>query len=86
VDIIRRVARDGDPHPLRMSDDEDDLWAAQVPSAVCGNTWRMLHDSRHAAHFDFMGNFERHFGLFEGCGSAIPFDTVAQDSASGACC
>jgi len=32
VDIIRRVARDGDPHPLRMSDDEDDLWAAQVPS------------------------------------------------------
>jgi hypothetical protein len=32
VDIIRRVARDGDPHPLRMSDDEDDLWAAQVSS------------------------------------------------------
>lgn len=32
VDIIRRMARDGDPHPLRMSDDEDDLWAAQVPS------------------------------------------------------
>lgn len=32
VDIIRRVARDGDPHPLRMSDDEDDLWVAQVPS------------------------------------------------------
>jgi hypothetical protein len=32
VDVIRRVARDGDPHPLRMSDEEDDLWAVQVGS------------------------------------------------------
>ena len=32
VDIIRRMARERDPHPLRMSDSEDDLWAAQVPS------------------------------------------------------
>lgn len=32
VDIIRRTVRDGDPHPLRMSDDESDIWAVQVPS------------------------------------------------------
>jgi hypothetical protein len=32
VDIIRRAARDGDPHPLRMSAEDDDLWAVQVPS------------------------------------------------------
>lgn len=30
IDIIRRVARDDDPHPLRMSDDEGDFWAVQV--------------------------------------------------------
>lgn len=30
VDIIRRAAKDTDPHPLRMSDDEDDFWAVQV--------------------------------------------------------
>jgi hypothetical protein len=30
IDIIRRQATEGDPHPLRMSDDEDDFWAAQV--------------------------------------------------------
>lgn len=30
VDIIRRAAKDADPHPLRMSDDEDDFWAVQV--------------------------------------------------------
>jgi SAM-dependent methyltransferase len=27
---------------------------------VCGNTWHMLHDSRFAAHFDFIGDFSRH--------------------------
>jgi Nucleotidyltransferase len=32
VDVIRRMATDGDPHPLRMTDDENDLWAVQVPS------------------------------------------------------
>lgn len=30
IDIIRRSAVDGDPHPLRMSDDEDDFWAVQA--------------------------------------------------------
>lgn len=32
VDVIRRIAKDGDPHPLRMSPHEDDLWAVQVGS------------------------------------------------------
>lgn len=30
IDIIRRQARGDDPHPLRMSDEEDDFWAVQV--------------------------------------------------------
>ncbi len=30
VDILRRVAQEADPHPLRMSADEDDFWAVQV--------------------------------------------------------
>lgn len=30
VDIIRRAAKDADPHPLRLSDNEDDFWAVQV--------------------------------------------------------
>ena len=30
VDIIRRAAGVADPHPLRMSDDEEDFWAVQV--------------------------------------------------------
>lgn len=33
VDIIRREPVDGDPHPLRLSADEDDFWVAQAPNA-----------------------------------------------------
>ena len=56
---------------------------------VCGNTYRMLQESRFAPHFSFIGDFERHYGLFEGCGSAIPFDrsAAAADAAgAGGCC
>ncbi len=55
---------------------------------VCGNTWRMLAETRFAPHFEFIGNFDRHYGIFAGCGTTIPFDT-AQGSGSplsGACC
>jgi len=33
VDIIRREASEGDPHPLRLTDDEGDLWAVQARRA-----------------------------------------------------
>lgn len=52
---------------------------------VCGNTWRMLHDTRFREHFDFVGDFARHFGLFPGCGGSIPFVAEAARDA-GACC
>jgi hypothetical protein len=45
IDIIRRTAREGDPHPLRMSSSEDDLWAVQVSSGekmVAGRKFRQL--------------------------------------------
>lgn len=33
VDVIRRTAKGLDPHPFRMSADENDLWAVQVEGA-----------------------------------------------------
>lgn len=30
IDVIRRMQADGDPHPLRLSDDENDFWAVQA--------------------------------------------------------
>lgn len=52
---------------------------------VCGNTWRMLHDTRFAPHFEFIGDFSRHFGLFAGCGGGLPFDSGSPATVS-ACC
>lgn len=74
-------------HPDRFRlDKHHDIEAGKV-FAVCGNSWRMLHDTRFRPHFDFIGDFSRHYGLFEGCGDALPFDrTAAPAATSGACC
>ena len=54
--------------------------------SVCGNTWRMLHDSRFAEHFEFNGDFSHHQGLFEACGSSMPFDAEMECNESSSCC
>ena len=41
---------------------------------VCGNTYRMLRQSRFSPHFDYFGRFDKHFGIFENCGVNIPFE------------
>lgn len=58
---------------------------------VCGNTWKMLHDTRFKDHFDFIGNFDRHYGIFEGCGTSLPFESATTESSikggeGGGCC
>jgi arsenite methyltransferase len=52
---------------------------------VCGNTWRMLHETRFAPHFDFIGDFGRHYGLFAGCGGGLPFDAKSPSTAISCC-
>ena len=54
--------------------------------AVCGNTLRMLSESRFRPHFDFIGDFSRHYGLFAGCGGGVPFDTHAPAGQASGCC
>jgi SAM-dependent methyltransferase len=54
---------------------------------VCGNSWKMLAETRFAPHFDFIGDFSRHFGIFAGCGTSLPFDAAAAGAvASSGCC
>lgn len=52
---------------------------------VCGNSWKMLAETRFAPHFDFGGDFRRHFGVFPRCGGSLPFD-VSQDAQAAPCC
>ncbi|CAE8656916.1 unnamed protein product [Polarella glacialis] len=51
---------------------------------VCGNTWRMLHDTRFKQHFDFLGSFDTHFGIYGGCGTLIPY-ACAQSGGTAGC-
>jgi arsenite methyltransferase len=54
---------------------------------VCGNSWRMLADTRFAPHFDFVGDFGTHYGIFPDCGTSLPFTTSsAPAKASSPCC
>lgn len=53
---------------------------------VCGNTWRMLADTRFAPHFQFVGDFSTHYGIFPGCGTSIPFAAGTTPASGGSCC
>jgi len=54
---------------------------------VCGNTFRMLRESRFAPYFKFIGDRITHYGIFPGCGTAMPFGADGSGlETSGACC
>ena len=54
---------------------------------ICGNSWKMLADTRFAQHFDFFGDFSVHYGVFPDCGIAMPFDSGSgAESQPAACC
>jgi ubiquinone/menaquinone biosynthesis C-methylase UbiE len=76
-------------HPDRFELDEHHIMETGKIFPVCGNTYRMLSQTRFAEHFDFFGSWENHYGIFPGCGKQMPFTTDAadnQDAQSGACC
>lgn len=83
--VIYRGTIADHPHHIRLDKHHNISTGKVFP--VCGNTWQMLSKTRLAPHFDFIGDFSRHYGLFEGCGDQLPFDnTGAQASGSGSCC
>jgi arsenite methyltransferase len=80
--VIYRGTVPGHAHSFVL-DKHHDMQTGRV-FPVCGNTWHMLHDTRLHQHFDFIGDFSRHFGLFAGCGGELPFSKDAGQS--GSCC
>ena len=74
------------PH-MFVLDKHHEIEAGKV-FAVCGNTYRMLHESRFAPHFEFIGSWETHYGLFGDCGGETPFDgaMIGDAATSGSCC
>jgi SAM-dependent methyltransferase len=82
--VVYRGSIPGSPQRFVL-DKHHDIEAGRV-FPVCGNTWRMLHDTRFAPHFDFIGSFERHYGLFTGCGGGLPFDEALGAAGAAGCC
>lgn len=72
-------------HPHRFDLDLHHAMQTGRIFPVCGNTYRMLQESRFAPHFSFIGDFSRHFGLFPGCGGAMPF-AAGPATANDGCC
>mmetsp|Transcript_23589 Transcript_23589/g.53841 ORF Transcript_23589/g.53841 Transcript_23589/m.53841 type:complete len:260 (-) Transcript_23589:169-948(-) len=68
-------------------DDHHEMETGKV-FPVCGNTYRMLHDTRFQDHFDFIGSWEKHYGIYEGCGTTMPFrsGTKGAEGEGGGCC
>ncbi|WP_323783456.1 methyltransferase domain-containing protein [Thalassovita sp.] len=51
---------------------------------ICGNSWKMLADTRFTGHFSFIGDFSTHYGIFAGCGGDAPFGD--ETDAAVSCC
>ena len=69
------------PHEFAL-DDHHVIETGKV-FPVCGNSWMMLKDTRFARHFEFIGSFDTHYGIFAGCGGDSPFEAETSDEA---CC
>jgi len=75
-------------HPASFTLDAHHVMETGKVFPVCGNTWRMLADTRFSPHFEFIGDFSRHYGIFTGCGTSLPFRETADSTpaGTGACC
>ena len=59
--------------PNNFKLDDHHLFELGKTLPVCGNTWLMLANTRYREYFEFYGDFERHFGIFAGCGTETPY-------------
>ena len=73
-------------HPHALPFDKHHWIEAGKVFPVCGNTFRMLKESRLSSHFEFIGDASRHYGLFPGFGGVLPFDGPAPELGDGSAC
>ncbi len=74
-------------HERQLQFDKQNTIRAGATFPVSGNTFRMLNETRFAAHFEFFGADDTHYGIFKASGASIPFDLKGGGSEhSGSCC
>ena len=77
---------DIDNCPMAFDLDDHHHFPKGKMMTVCGNTYKMLHDTRYQPFFEFYGNWSTHYGIFEGCGGAMPFSLNEGSSDPASCC
>lgn len=60
-------------HSNKWSLDHHHTMLKGIIFPICGNTWNMLYETRFREHFEFIDNFNKHYGIFPGCGKYTPF-------------
>lgn len=79
IAIYRGTITDA-PHAFRL--DDHHLFRTGMPVTVCGNTAKMLGETRFGPHFSLQGDFSTHFGPFGRAPSTNDEPTMS----SMACC
>jgi SAM-dependent methyltransferase len=69
---------DEEPNSFKL--DDHHVFEIGKVMPVCGNTWLMLANTRYKKYFDFYGDFDRHFGIFAGCGTEIPYSEQSDEA------
>ena len=72
-------------HPDRLVLDKHHVFEAEDTTAVSGNTYMMLAESRFAPYFELHGDRRAHAGLFRETGASLPFDERPAAPDSGCC-
>ena len=74
---------DRKPHSFDLDDHHNFPTGKMI--TVCGNTYKMLNETRFKDHFEFFGTWDTHYGIFEGCGQNMPFQE-GQGGDAISCC
>ena len=72
--------------PERLVLDKHHVFETGKQVRVCGNTYKMLAESRFSEHFGYSGEGDRHHGIFPGCGHTLPFAAGGAVESGGSCC
>lgn len=72
--------------PFKFILDSTHIFEKDKPERVCGNTALMLSATRLKDYFDVIGNFDKHLGLFVGCGTNLSSGRANSHSERNSCC
>ncbi len=72
--------------PFTFILDAEHVFEKDRPERVCGNTALMLSETRFRDYFRITGSFDKHFGSFNVCGTAVAREQTGGNKGGRSCC